>query len=362
MKLLTVIGARPQFIKAAVVSRALAGRCREVLVHTGQHYDYGMSQVFFDELGLAKPDVFLEVGSGSHAWQTAEMMKRLEPVMQEQRPDLVLVYGDTNSTLAGALVAAKLTIPVAHVEAGLRSFDMSMPEEVNRIVTDRLAAICFAPTQGSAEQLRLEGSTASIEVTGDVMVDLLLATAADAGVPLQLLRDAGISGPYGVMTVHRASNTDDAAQFEDIVAALHRIPMPLVFPAHPRTRPLAERFITPQSAPNVRLVDPLSYKTMVALLRDASLVLTDSGGMQKEAYALGIPCVTLRENTEWVETLEDGWNVLAGTDPVRIAAAASRPAPSSAPRPVYGHGNAAQLIATALCSFPSQRMPEAAAC
>lgn len=349
MNLFTIVGARPQFIKAAVVSRALRGRCSETLIHTGQHYDYEMSDVFFEELQLPAPAVSLEVGSGSHAWQTAEMMKRLEPVILEGRPDAVLVYGDTNSTLAGALVCAKIGVPVIHVEAGLRSFDMSMPEEINRIVTDRLSSVCFAPTQLAADQLRREHVSAEIEVVGDVMVDLLLETREATAPPVAVLERAGIAEPaYGVLTVHRASNTDDPEPFRRILAGISKLPFPIVFPVHPRTRALAERFITRESASNVRLVDPVSYKTMVALLSHARLVLTDSGGLQKEAYVVGVPCVTLRETTEWVETLEDGWNVLAGSDPERIIGAALRPEPRSRPRPVYGCGDSAERIAAYL--------------
>lgn len=350
MKILTVIGARPQFVKAAVLSKELAERpgVREVLVHTGQHYDFEMSQIFFDQLGLREPDYELSVGSGPHGAQTGEMLKSLEPIMVNERPDWVLVYGDTNSTLAGALAAAKLHIPVAHVEAGLRSFDRSMPEEINRVVADHLADMHFVPNSRAAELLAGEGIRARVEVVGDLMVDLAKKMAAMLPVrPAVLDRFGLVSGEYAVATVHRASNTDDPAAFDRIVAAFRALDLPVVFPVHPRTASLAKsRGVG--SGDNIVVSEPLSYADMIALQLHARSVLTDSGGMQKEAYVLAVPCVTLRGETEWTETLEDGWNVLAGNDEVQIARAAVRPKPRTRPKDHYGDGSTAARIADAL--------------
>ncbi len=323
MKVLSVVGARPQFIKAALLSEELARRhWQECLVNTGQHYDYKMSKVFFDELGIKDPEYNLEVGSASHAVQTALMMQRLEPVVAAEKPDWVIVFGDTNTTLAGALVAAKLKIPLAHVEAGLRSFDKSMPEEINRIVTDHVSQLLLAPTQSAADNLRREGIVDGVAVVGDLMVDLVRRAAAHVrGRPLPSCIPFA-AGTYGLATVHRASNTDDVEAFRSILEGISRLPFPVVFPVHPRTAPLVERL--PERPRNIVFCEPLSYLDMVAAEMHARVILTDSGGVQKEAYVLGVPCVTLRDTTEWTETLEDGWNVLAGTDPGAIRAAVER--------------------------------------
>lgn len=350
-RILTVIGARPQFIKAALVSAAMDGRCNEIVVHTGQHYDAQMSQAHFDDLQMRAPDHHLDVGSGTHAEQTAEMLRRLEPLIVAEKPATVLVYGDTNSTLAGALVAAKLGVPVAHVEAGLRSFNRAMPEEINRIVTDHLAQLLFAPTASAAAQLHAEGISSGVEVVGDVMVDLIRITADALPARPAVLEELGLEpGGYGVLTVHRASNTADAATLAVILRAAGRLGFPVVFPVHPRTRPLLPQ--TPP--PSVRIVDPLPYSTMVALLRSAAVALTDSGGLQKEAYALAVPCVTLRGETEWTETLEDDWNRLAGIDEDAIVAAARRKRPDTPPRDHYGDGTAARRIVDALVRSATQ--------
>jgi UDP-GlcNAc3NAcA epimerase len=328
MKVLSVVGARPQFIKAAVLSEELARRSiAEVLVHTGQHYDATMSDVFFEQLPIPKPAYELGVGSANHGAQTGMMMERLEPVVIAEKPDWLVIYGDTNSTLAGALAGAKLHVPVAHVEAGLRSFNRDMPEEINRIVADHVASLLFAPNEHAANQLRREGINEGIVVAGNLMVDLVERVAAELPEYPQILRRFGVtSRSYGVATIHRASNTDDVPTFRRIIEGLRRTGMPIVFPVHPRTRELA---ITSGAGRNDNLIlcEPLSYMDMIALIARAAIIFTDSGGLQVEAYALGVPCVTLREETEWLETLENGLNMLAGSDPEKIVAGARRSFP-----------------------------------
>jgi UDP-N-acetylglucosamine 2-epimerase len=369
MKILTVVGARPQFIKAVPFSRVVRQRHTEVLVHTGQHYDAGMSDVFFDELGLPRPDHHLGVGSGPHGLQTARMLERLEEVMRHEAPDAVVVYGDTNSTLAGTLAAAKLAIPVAHVEAGLRSGVRDMPEEINRLVADRLATLLFAPTQAAMENLRREGIVAAgaeagsinstderatrlppqrAVLTGDIMYDALLAHRERARETSRILDELRLEpGSYVLTTVHRAANTDDSARLADIFEALALLRERVVVPLHPRTR-AALMGTDIEVEPPVLLIEPVGYLDMIALEADARAVLTDSGGVQKEAYLLGVPCVTLRDETEWGETLADGWNVLAGTDTRRIIEAARRPRPAGEPPAVFGDGHAAERMVAAL--------------
>lgn len=321
MRVCTIVGARPQFVKAAVVSRALtAAGIEEVLVHTGQHYDATMSRVFFDELSIPRPAVNLEVGSGSHAVQTGAMMTGLETFLQAQPTmDGVVIYGDTNSTLAGALVAAKLHIPVAHVEAGLRSFNRRMPEEVNRVVADQLATLLFCPTQTAIDNLRNEGITEGVHLTGDVMLDAtrFFGDEAATHAPLGTLTTQGPQ-TYYLATVHRAENTDDPARLAGIFGGLGRAEVPVLLPLHPRTRARLGDLVLPE---NVKLMEPVPYLAMLTLVRHAKAVLTDSGGLQKEAFWLGVPCVTLREETEWVETLDNGWNRLVGANEEAVAAA-----------------------------------------
>ncbi len=349
MKIVSIVGARPQFVKCAPVSRELRQEHDEVLVHTGQHYDHGMSAVFFDELDIPKPDYNLGVGSGSHGRQTGAMLAAIEDVLLKEEPDMVLVYGDTNSTLAGSLAAAKLHIPVAHVEAGLRSFDRSMPEEINRVVSDHVADLLFCPTEMAVKNLRAEGVTAGVHLVGDVMLDALLYNQAIAAERSQILTTLDLpAGGYCVATVHRQSNTDDRRALTRIVDAFIAFDEPLVFPVHPRTvKYLKEYDLYDRlaSAPHVRLIEPLGYLDMLQVLAHARLVLTDSGGVQKEAYMLEVPCITLRENTEWVETVEDGWNVLVGTDTAAIVAATRGFAPAGRQRAVFGDGNASRRIA-----------------
>lgn len=348
MRVVSVVGARPQFIKAALLSREFANRgIDEWLVHTGQHYDARMSDVFFEELGLPEPRFHLGVGSGSHGAQTGEMMARLEPVLNEAQPDCVLVYGDTNSTLAGALVGAKTHVPVVHVESGLRSFDRTMPEEINRLVADRVADLLLAPTASSALQLEREGIDRPIEVVGDLMVDLALEAASRLpGEPQIMRRFAVKHRGFALATIHRASNTDDRHVFAQLIAGLRAVKMPVIFPVHPRTKPLVEALHV-GAGDNIVACEPLSYTDMLALQLHARVVLTDSGGVQKEAVTLGTPCVTLRDTTEWTETLDEGWNVLAGHDPDRIAAAAARPIPERTIKP-FGDGNSAGAIVDAM--------------
>lgn len=313
-----MVGARPQFIKAAVLSVALRQVATEVLVHTGQHYDADLSQVFFDRLPLPRPDVMLEVGSGSHGQQTGAMLERLDPLIAAERPDWVLVYGDTNSTLAGALAAAKLQVPVAHVEAGLRSYNRAMPEEINRVVTDHLSTRLYCPAPFAARQLAQEGITQGVRVVGDVM-DEALALAETA--PGSWFTGLGIRpGGYCLATVHRQENTDDPGRLRDIVGALSRLPLPVVWPMHPRTRAALAKFgIEP--GPGITVLDPVGYGESITLTRRAAAVLTDSGGVQREAGLLGVPCYILRDETEWLDLLEAGQAVLVGHDPERIVAA-----------------------------------------
>jgi UDP-GlcNAc3NAcA epimerase len=350
LKLVSVVGARPQFIKAAVLSAELElrPRCEHVLIHTGQHYDYGMSQVFFEELQMPEPGICLDVGSAPHGVQTGEMLRRLEPALRDLAPDVVVVFGDTNSTLAGALAAVKLGLPVAHVEAGLRSFDRSMPEEINRVVVDHVASLHFAPNERAAAQLAREDIRGGVHTVGDLMVDLALSTVA--GLPdeppiLDILRVG--SGRFALATVHRAANTDDPEAFARIVGAFRRLDMPVVFPIHPRSRALAAAHDVGRAGDVIVPCDPVSYQEMIALQRHARVILTDSGGVQKEAFALGVPCVTLRIATEWTETLADGWNVLAGTDADAIVRAAHRARPAS-PHGYPGAGRSAGLICDVL--------------
>jgi UDP-N-acetylglucosamine 2-epimerase len=356
MKFVSVVGARPQFMKAAVLSRALRRRHEELLVHTGQHYDDLMSEIFFRELDMPAPDVNLGIGSASHAVQTARALEGLEAVLGEQRPDAVIVFGDTNSTLAGALAAAKLGLPVAHVEAGLRSYERDLPEEINRVLTDHVSTYLFAPTTTAVTCLQKEGIEQGVYHVGDVMYDSLLASLPrvremEAGVLARF--GVGADG-YHVATVHRAANTDDPQTLGRLVQALGQLPVPVIFPVHPRTQAAIEAAGIEVPA-HVRLVPPVGYFEMVALERNARAILTDSGGVQREAYFLAVPCVTLRTETEWPETLAGGWNVLAGTNVAGIVEAAQRSRPQTAPLPAFGEGRAASKIVEILERDPPNR-------
>jgi UDP-N-acetylglucosamine 2-epimerase len=345
VKVLTVVGARPQIIKAAAVSGALGRVATEVLVHTGQHYDAPMSDQFFVELAMKTPDYHLGIGSGSHGVQTGRMLAALEPVIQDERPDRVLVYGDTNSTLAGALAAVKLRIPLVHVEAGLRSFNRDMPEETNRIVVDHIADLLCCPCERAVRNLAAEGVCQRVHVTGDVMRDLL--DRVRPCLTAEPLKARGLTArQYDVLTLHRAHNTDDAARLARILSALGDAPLPVIFPVHPRTaRALASAEQGYDPCSRVRPIDPVGYHEMLALQRHARAVLTDSGGVQKEAYWLGVPCVTLRDETEWVETVEAGWNRLVGSDPAAIRSALHDMQPPATRPELYGDGRASERIA-----------------
>ena len=358
MKVLSVVGARPQFIKASPLCRALRLRHQEVLVHTGQHYDAGMSDVFFEELGIPTPDYHLGVGSGSHGSQTGAMLAALEAVMHKESPHVVLVYGDTNSTIAGALAASKLHIPVAHVEAGLRSFNRAMPEEINRVVADHLSTWLFAPSSIAAEHLRREGIVAGVHVVGDVMIDAIDLHREAARARSGVLARLGVeSGRYYVATVHRAENTDNRRRLEAILDALGRLDRPVLLPLHPRTRKRIDELAITVTG-DVRVLEPLGYLDTIAVVSSAACLLTDSGGMQKEAYYLGVPCVTMRDETEWVETVEVGWNALAGADTERIVAAVRDQTATRGPRPpLYGDGTTARRIVEILSQTPPERAP-----
>ncbi len=351
MKILTVVGARPQFIKAAPVSREIRKIGTEILVHTGQHYDDNLSDVFFSDLNLPEPDYHLAVGSGSHGEQTGEMLRKIEQRIIDENPDFVLVYGDTNSTLAGALAAAKLNIKVAHVEAGLRSYNKRMPEEVNRILTDHVSDILFCPSENSVENLKKEGIKEGVFNVGDVMVDSLLYAAKKAPGYSTILDRMGLEeGEFYLATVHRAENTDDPERLANILEAFVELEALIVFPIHPRTRNAIEKFEFEHflQDTNIILIDPLGYLDMVRVEQTAKMILTDSGGIQKEAYWLETPCVTLREETEWVETVDLGWNKLAGADKEKIFdIIRTFEKPNRHPL-LYGDGKAGERIADIL--------------
>ena len=353
MLILTVVGARPQFIKAAPVSAALqAAGIQELLVHTGQHYDRNMSQIFFDELGMPAPDLNLGVGSGSHGRQTGEMLIRLEEVMLRERPDWVLVYGDTNSTIAAALAAVKLHIPVAHVEAGLRSFNRRMPEEHNRVLTDHCSDLLFCPTQTAVDNLAREGIHQGVVLTGDVMNDAVARFAARARAQSRILERLGLRPKgYLLATVHRPANTDDPDRLYALFNAFRQMDEPVILPLHPRTRDKMRAYgwdASTFAGGNLRIIEPVGYLDMLMLEQHARLILTDSGGIQKEAYFFAVPCITLRDETEWVETLEAGWNVLVGADARELLHRVRTFAPQGDPPPIFGDGRASETIVTHL--------------
>ena len=349
MQVLTVIGNRPQFVKAAAVSHRLRAIADEVLVHTGQHYDDDLSRVFFDELQLPRPEHHLDLGGGTNTSQTARMLAALEPLVEARRPDVLLVYGDTNSTLAGAVVGAQAGVPVAHVEAGMRSYDRSMPEELNRVLSDHAAAMLLCSSDRSAETLRDERVVGEVVVVGDVMVDVAQLLAPRARERTAALQACGVEpGGYLLATAHRAGNVDDPARLERLVELLLAVPGPLVLPLHPRTRARLEAAgLLERLAGGVKLAPPLGYLDFTALLLHACAVLTDSGGVQKEAYLAGVPCVTLRPTTEWTETVDAGWNTLVDLDADAATAALERPLPAERP-PLYGDGRAGERVVEAI--------------
>lgn len=347
MRVLTVVGARPQFIKAAPVSRVLRQRHEEFLLHTGQHYDDAMSDLFFRQLGIPKADRNLDVGSGPHGAQTAAMLAGIEAVALEHRPDWVLVYGDTNSTLAGALAAAKLQIPAAHVEAGLRSHDRGMPEEVNRIVADHVSSLLLCPTHTAVSNLAGEGIRTGVRLVGDVMLDAYQQHVQVARDTSQILKELGLSpGGYQLLTIHRAENVDQPQRLDAILEGVAASGRPTLFPVHPRTR--AALTASHRVAPNVRMIDPVGYLEMLVLEENAEAIVTDSGGVQKEAFFAARPCITVRDTTEWIETVEAGWNVLVGSDSAAIAEAMRSFRPASARPPLFGDGHAAEKVVEAL--------------
>lgn len=361
IKVLTIVGTRPEFIQTAPVSRALREHATEILIHTGQHYDQEMSDVFFRDLGLPHPEINLGVGSGSHAFQTGTIMMKIEPIMLAEQPDWVLVYGDTNSTIAAALTAAKVQRPVAHIEAGLRSFDRTMPEEINRIMTDHLSDLLFAPTEAAVRNLQSEGIREGIVTVGDVRVDVLTDLSRKSGNRIEALRrSAGLSEnqPFALATIHRPANTDDLDNLRGIIQGFSELTLPVVLPAHPRLRKMLQQHqITPGD--NLRLLAPAGFLDMVAWINACSVVITDSGGLQKEAYILERPTVTVRTSTEWIETVEAGWNRLCAATPAAIQDAVQQARahiPSTHP-PFYGEYGVGQRIYETLRDHASARHP-----
>jgi UDP-N-acetylglucosamine 2-epimerase (non-hydrolysing) len=316
MKIISIIGARPQFIKCAPLSREIRKAHEEILVHTGQHYDQKMSDIFFNELGIPEPNYNLGIGSASQGEQTGKMLSEIEKLLIKEEPEMVLVYGDTNSTMAGSLAASKLQIPVAHVEAGLRSFDKAMPEEINRILTDHVSDLLFCPTGTAVKNLENEGITEGVYNVGDVMVDALQYNIEIAEEKSTILDDLEIyHKDFMVATVHRPSNTDNIDNLSSIVKAFCSVDANIVFPVHPRTEKYLRQYgFWDKLCEHVKVISPVGYLDMLKLMSNSKKILTDSGGVQKEAYMLGVPCITMRENTEWVETVDDGWNVLVGAD------------------------------------------------
>lgn len=344
MKVVSVVGARPQFIKAAVLSRELRKEHTEILIHTGQHYDENMSAVFFQELGIPSPEYELKIGSGLHGAQTGAMLTAIEHVLIKERPDWVVVYGDTNSTLAGALAASKLQVRIAHVEAGLRSFNRIMPEEINRVLTDHISDLLLCPTHNAVTNLKAEGISRGIHLVGDVMFEALMWAVEQSKNRPALFQKLGLQEKnYLLATVHRAENTDLPERLLGILEAFASLDEPLVWPVHPRTRKkLLEIGYT--GAPHIKIIDPVSYLDMTLLTNGARMVLTDSGGLQKEAYWLSVPCITLRSETEWVETIEVGWNKLVGADKDNIIREVRSFYPPKAHPSLYSQGNAARFI------------------
>jgi UDP-GlcNAc3NAcA epimerase len=355
MKILTVVGARPQFVKAAVVSSAIqkAPSLDEVLVHTGQHFDDNMSNVFFEELNIPHPKYNLGIGGGSHASNTGKAMQGIEDLILEEAPDLVLVYGDTDSTLAGSLAAAKLCVDVAHIESGLRSFNRAMPEEINRILTDHVAALLFTPSASANGQLAAEGiGSDKVHFVGDVMYDAILKFNPIAESRSCILNQlALVSGEFALCTLHRKENVDQRDRLASIVAGIGDAGLETILPLHPRTRKMLEELDIAMPS-NIRLVDPVGYFDMITLQRHAKVIGTDSGGIQKEAYFQGVPCVTFRDETEWTELVDIGVNTITGADCARIAEAMAHAPAIGERQEVYGKGDAATLIADILSRYP----------
>jgi len=348
MRILSVVGARPQFVKLAPIAKAMEGRAEHLIVHTGQHYDELMSDVFFQDLGIPAPDYNLGVGSGKHGEQTGAMLAGLEQVFEAAKPDVVLVYGDTNSTLAAAVAAVKIHIPVAHLEAGLRSFNRRMPEEHNRVLTDHAADLLLSPTQVGMEHLATEGLAERSVMVGDVMTDVLYSVRDQLARQDQPLPAGLTAGGYYVCTIHRPDNTDAPERLRAIVESLAALGKPVLLLAHPRLKSLAETHGIDLSAGSIVLNEPLAYPQLVNAVANSAGVVTDSGGLQKEAFLLRVPCTTIRPETEWVETVDMGWNVLVNDDLSQLAAAVERPAPAPTDATPYGDGHAAERTVDAL--------------
>lgn len=344
MKIITIVGARPQFIKAAPVSKILRTEHEEIIIHTGQHYDANMSDIFFNELKIPRPDYNLEIGSGSHGMMTGRMLEKLEEIYLKEKPDFVLVYGDTNSTLAGALAASKLLIPVIHIEAGLRSFNKAMPEEQNRILTDHISDLLLVPTEDAIKNLTNEGIKKGIYNVGDVMYDAVLMFKEIAKSKSGLLKELDVnSGEYILTTIHRAENTNDINRLRNMIEALNESGEKIILPLHPRTKKFIEGYGLNFNE-NIKVIDPIGYLEMLMLEENSKMIVTDSGGVQKEAYFMGKPCITMRDETEWVETVACGWNVVVGTDKNKILDNIRNFKPTSMQQAIFGDGNAAQKI------------------
>lgn len=344
MKIITIVGARPQFIKAAPVSKTLRTEHEEIIIHTGQHYDANMSDIFFNELKIPRPDYNLEIGSGSHGMMTGRMLEKLEEIYLKEKPDFVLVYGDTNSTLAGALAASKLLIPVIHIEAGLRSFNKAMPEEQNRILTDHISDLLLVPTEDAIKNLTNEGIKKGIHNVGDVMYDAVLMFKEIAKSKSGLLKELDVnSGEYILTTIHRAENTNDINRLRNMIEALNESGEKIILPLHPRTKKFIEGYGLNFNE-NIKVIDPIGYLEMLMLEENSKMIVTDSGGVQKEAYFMGKPCITMRDETEWVETVACGWNVVVGTDKSKILDNIRNFKPTRIQQAIFGDGNAAQKI------------------
>lgn len=352
-KLVTVVGARPQFIKASAVSQVLRACHREILIHTGQHYDYNMSNVFFNELQIPEPDYNLCIGSGNHGFQTGNMLIKLEEIYLKEKPDIVIVYGDTNSTLAGALSASKLLIPVVHIEAGLRSFNKKMPEEQNRIITDHISKLLFVPTDTAKNNLSAEGISDHVYNVGDVMFDAIIRFKEMAAIKSSIFEKLNYSkNNYILATVHRAENTNDISKLRNIIEALNESNENVIFPLHPRTKKYMESYGI-SLGNNVKVIEPVGYIDMIQLEANSKKIITDSGGVQKEAYLLKKVCITIRDETEWIETVHCGWNILTGTDKYKILEAIMS-ANSKIEHPqLFGDGKAAVKIVDVINKFIS---------
>jgi len=344
MKILTVVGARPQFIKAAAISNVIRNEHEEILVHTGQHYDENMSKIFFNELKLPNPNYNLGVGSGGHGVQTGNMLIKLEELCMMEKPDMLLVYGDTNSTFAGALCASKLLIPVAHIEAGLRSFNMNMPEEQNRILTDHISKYLFVPTTSAVKNLKEEGITKGVHNVGDVMYDATLNFTEISKEKSNIMQKLDLSQKEFILTtIHRAENTNDINRLKNIIEALNESTKKIVLPLHPRTKKYMNDYgLTFNN--NITIIDPVGYLDMINLEMHCKKIVTDSGGVQKEAFFMNKPCITMRDETEWVETVENGWNIVVGTDKSKILDGIINFVPTKAKQNIFGDGHAAERI------------------